>query len=139
MATLLTAGLEPAGILERLVDGWDRSPAVPRAPLPSVDIWHTDTELHIRMALAGLTVEHVEVEIGGGMLTVTGEHPGTPDDGRTWVRREQPTGRFERSFRLPAGVDADDVQVAFERGMLHITVAHRSGPQRIPITIHDAG
>lgn len=71
---------------------------------PPVDVFETEHELFIVVALPGVTPDSVSVVIDGGELYVIGERtmPALP---RAAVRRlEIPYGRFERHIDLPAGL-----------------------------------
>ena len=71
---------------------------------PPVDVFESDAELSIIIALPGVTPDDVTIVVDGGTLTVTGVRP-LPDESRDGVihRVEIPHGRFERRFALPGG------------------------------------
>jgi HSP20 family molecular chaperone IbpA len=71
---------------------------------PPVDIFETDIEVLVLVALPGVNPEHVEAIIDGADLLVTAMRV-LPSEVRTAVihRLELPQGRFERRIRLPAG------------------------------------
>lgn len=71
---------------------------------PPVDIFETEQELFVVIALPGVTPDSVRVVIDGGELFVIGERP-LPALSRAAVRRlEIPYGRFERHIDLPPGL-----------------------------------
>ncbi len=51
--------------------------------------------------------------------------------------RELRYGAFRREFALPDGVTADDIEAAYDRGMLHVRVRNVTKPaepaRKIPI------
>ena len=71
---------------------------------PPVDMFETEDELWILVALPGVAPERVEAAIDSGTLVVAGERP-MPTECRaaTIHRLEIPHGRFERRVELPAG------------------------------------
>lgn len=70
---------------------------------PPADIFETDRELSISIALPGVAPEQVEIVIDCGVLLVVGDRP-MPNPGMVAVRRlEIPYGRFERRIELPRG------------------------------------
>jgi len=71
---------------------------------PPVDIFETDIEVLVLVALPGVNPEHVEAIIDGADILVTAMRV-LPSELRTAVihRLELPQGRFERRIRLPAG------------------------------------
>ena len=71
---------------------------------PPADVYETEHELWIEIALPGVATQDLEVTVEGGVLVVRGERglPAVP--GPAVIRRmELPHGRFERRIRLPAG------------------------------------
>lgn len=70
---------------------------------PPVDVFETDRDLWILVALPGVDPERVEVAMDTGILIVAGERR-FPMESRAAVihRFEIPYGRFERRIRLPA-------------------------------------
>lgn len=96
--------LERAERLQRQFFQPRRSPARRPCWEPPVDIFETDEELWILVALVGVAPEQVEVVIDDGVLTVAGERrmPVGPREA-TIHRLEIPHGRFERQIHLPAG------------------------------------
>lgn len=98
--------LEQAGRLHRQFFHPGRSQAGCPTWEPPVDIFETEHELSILVALPGVASEQIEILIEGGSLLVLGERPmpGPPAGGATIHRIEIPYGRFERRIELPAGL-----------------------------------
>lgn len=71
---------------------------------PPVDVFETDNDLWISVALPGVLPEDVRILVQDRTLLVTGERP-LPVECRTGIihRVEIPHGRFERRIVLPAG------------------------------------
>jgi HSP20 family molecular chaperone IbpA len=71
---------------------------------PPVDIYETERELSIIVALPGVAPDQLEVVIDAATLLVLGERP-MPVTSRDAVihRLEIPYGRFERRIELPPG------------------------------------
>jgi HSP20 family protein len=67
-----------------------------------VDVFETEEELIILIALPGVDPEHITVSLEAGLLVVAGERP-LPREGRDAriLRLEIPHGRFERRIELP--------------------------------------
>ncbi|MDO9106075.1 MAG: Hsp20/alpha crystallin family protein [Methylovulum sp.] len=70
---------------------------------PPVDVYETQEDYKIMVALPGVAPEHISVILDGPCLIIGGRRhlPVSPDIA---IRRlEIPYGRFERSIELPAG------------------------------------
>ena len=71
---------------------------------PPADVFETDRELLIEVALPGVAAPEVQVEFQAGVLVVRGQRQLPKLPGRAVIRRmELPHGRFERQIRLAAG------------------------------------
>ncbi len=71
---------------------------------PPADVYETEWDLRIVVALPGVRANAVEVTVESGQLVVRGERDLPAIPGRAVIRRmELPHGRFQRRIRLPAG------------------------------------
>jgi HSP20 family protein len=94
---------------------------------PSVDVSETDQEIRIVADLPGVSEKDVEVTLSGDMLTIKGERKSEKDEkkeekGHTWHRVERSFGSFQRSMRMPAGIDPAKVAAEFKNGVLTVTL-----------------
>ncbi len=109
--------------------------------VPTADIFARGQDLVIRVELAGVEEEDVDVTFSGGVLTVSGERRSDLEDDLevSFYTRERFYGAFRRSMSLPEGVDADRINATFENGMLEISIgdafatAAPEEPRRISI------
>ncbi|MFP5348903.1 MAG: Hsp20/alpha crystallin family protein [Gammaproteobacteria bacterium] len=71
---------------------------------PPVDVFETENELYILVALPGVPPEQVQVEHEHGALIISGARPLPAGMRRASIHRlEVPYGRFERRLALPLG------------------------------------
>jgi HSP20 family protein len=92
--------------------------------IPPTDIFATDGDLVIRIEVAGVRPDDVDVTFSGGVLTVSGTRDtqlGAGGDGSFYIR-ERFRGAFRRAVTLPEGTDASDITAEFENGLVEITV-----------------
>lgn len=93
--------------------------------VPATDIFARDGDLVIRVELAGVHPEDVDLTFSQGTLTVAGQRLtelGAAKEDSFFVR-ERPYGAFRRSITLPAGVGDGDISAEFVDGLAEITVA----------------
>jgi HSP20 family protein len=77
----------------------------------------------IQVALPGVDPKDVKVSWMDNVLTIKGESKADHDTtGKDYFVREVVYGPFERSFRLPEGVDAAEVEAKYVSGMLEVRV-----------------
>jgi len=104
--------------------------------LPPADVLVTDDAVDVEMDVPGVGADSLEIELENETLTVRGERrwPHGAQDGP--VRRiERRFGRFERSLRVPPGLDADAIEATLRDGVLylHIPMPRAVRPQRVQI------
>jgi HSP20 family protein len=109
---------------------------------PGMDMYETDDALVIVLDLAGVDADRTEVHAEPHLLLVRGvrrerRSPSRPDEHRSYHALEIPYGRFERSVRLPPGLDTAEAHASYREGLLEITLPKRL-PHQVPITIEDA-
>lgn len=102
------------------------SPALPAARQaawePPVDVLETGKEVHVFVALPGVSADLVDAVIEGDELIVTGIRALPPELQTAVIHRlELPQGRFERRLRLPAG-KYDGIRCAAAEGCLQIVL-----------------
>ena len=99
---------------------------------PAVDIQETSRELRLDVELPGIREEDVEIEVENGILSVRGqksaERKEEGEEGRYHLV-ERSYGSFFRSFQLPQGVDAEQIEADFESGVLRIRIPKAALPQ----------
>ena len=112
------------GLFQRIVDGAPDEAAQPAAPwLPAAEGWLENGTYVIQLALPGVDPKDVEVSLMDNVLTVKGERKADPASaGTDYFVREVAYGAFQRSFALPEGVDAAQVQAKDANGMLEVRV-----------------
>ncbi|GAA1925511.1 Hsp20/alpha crystallin family protein [Nocardioides hwasunensis] len=93
--------------------------------VPSTDILAAGDDLVIRIELAGVDPADVDLRFSHGVLTVSGVRHADEDgqDASAFLVRERYYGEFRRSITLPEAVTADDIEAAFEDGLVTITVS----------------
>jgi HSP20 family protein len=103
----------------------------PREPVsshwsPPVDIYETSDEFVLVAEIPGVSQEDIDLELSDDLLVLRGERPTvTGDPAHSYHRIERPNGIFQRAFRLPAEVDASDVQAVYREGVLWVTLRKR--------------
>lgn len=71
---------------------------------PPIDIFETEHELWVIVALPGVTPDAVQVQIDGHMLVIAGARTLPPFTRKARIHRlEIPYGRFERRIALSSG------------------------------------
>ena len=114
-------------------EGQERTHA--NAWVPNADVFARGQDLVIRLELAGVAPEDIDVSFHENTLTVSGERGRDVEDVQFYVH-ERFYGVFRRSMTLPAGIDEEEISAEFDNGLVEITVeggAVSSEPRRIQV------
>lgn len=104
--------------------------------VPPVDMYEVNGNIELDVALPGVALDEVEVNIVGTTLTVKGEHK--KDETireEDYYRHEVFSGAFTRTVELPTYVNTDKVEARLEDGLLKIVVPKmaEAQPRRIEV------
>ena len=106
--------------------------------VPRIESAVRDNTLWVKADLPGVDPKEVEVEVEGNRLTLRGqrkvEHEGS-DKG--YFHCERQYGSFIRSFTIPEGVKAEDIQAKYHNGVLELSVPLPASvlPKKVNIAI----
>lgn len=91
--------------------------------IPPIDLVERNGVYELQAELPGLAEDQIEVKLSNGMLTIKGEKSSERmEDEDDYHLRERSFGSFQRSFRVPANVDADKIEARFDKGVLKVTL-----------------
>jgi HSP20 family protein len=109
-----------------------------RAYAPRIDFAETDSEIRVAAELPGIEEKDIHVSLDEGVLTIRGERTAEVknEDAKEVRHLESFHGKYERSLRLPAEVDADGVKAVYRNGILTVTLpkAPQAQPRVIQVT-----
>jgi HSP20 family protein len=112
------------------------------AATPAVDVVDKDTAIEVRAELPGMDEGDIDVKISGGLLTIHGEKKEEKEEGEAegnYYVSERRYGSFQRSFRIPDGIDLDKVDATFKKGVLIVTLPKTPEAQEKVKTIQVKG
>jgi HSP20 family protein len=115
-----------------------QTPGSVAAFVPPADLLVDDNGVHVYMDVPGLRSEDLEIELENDVLTVRGErpYPYERDQGSAPAHRiERGFGRFERSLRVPGGLDPDAIEASLSDGVLTLRIPKPQRPSARRIEI----
>jgi len=99
----------------------------------AVDVYETDHEIFLKSAIAGVTIEDLDVFLHNDMLTVRGvRHAEEKEDARYMVR-ECHWGPFSRSVILPTDIDPETISAVLKDGVLTICMTKIERSKKIEV------
>ncbi len=104
--------------------------------VPPVEMVTEGTDVLVRLELPGIDIDKdVEIEVHDSRLRVSGhreESIAEESEDRKVLVREHRYGSFRREFALPPGITGDDVEAAYENGILEIRIKGVTQPEPQP-------
>lgn len=136
--------IRDVGLHGREVGSEERERSHANAWVPATDIVAQGDDLLIRVELAGVAPDEVDLGFDHGVLTVAGRRRTqlSDDDPANFYVRERPYGEFRRSFTLPEGTRAGQISATFDNGLVEVVVrggVRSSRPTRIEIKDRSSG
>lgn len=110
---------------------WPRTEAWQIAP--AMDLVEKDGAFEITAELPGLEEKNVDVNVAGNTLTIRGEkreEKEEKDKHKQYYLSERRYGSFQRSFRIPVGVDVDRIEASFSKGVLKVLLPKTAEAQQ---------
>jgi len=115
-----TFDLEP---LWSRVTAWER--------VPAVDVIEKDHAYEITAELPGMDESNIDVTVADETLIIKGEKKQEKEEKqKDYYVSERHYGSFQRSFRLPSGVDKDKIEAVFKNGVLTLTLPKSAEAQQ---------
>src|SRR3954463_287421 len=91
--------------------------------VPNTDVYATDSGLVIKVELAGMRSEHLEITVEGNRLKISGTRPdGCRAPKCSFLVMEINYGPFESVLELPQGYDLGQAKASYLNGFLRIDV-----------------
>ena len=122
---------KPSREIDTLFDNFWRTPSVFDRPLftrseisaPVVDVAQHDKDYEVTAELPGLDAADIDVKFTHDMLTISAKRrKRRKKKKKDYYLSERKYGSFQRSFRLPDGIDADKIEAKFDKGVLKVAL-----------------
>jgi HSP20 family protein len=106
--------------------------------VPAVDIFEEPEAIRITAEVPGVKPEDVKISLENNVMTIRGTKEQVAAERTERVHRYERTyGAFERSFALPATVDAGAIKATYEHGILTVTLpkVEKAKPREIQVQV----
>jgi HSP20 family protein len=96
------------------------------ARVPAVNISESENNYHVELAAPGLKKEDFKLNLDRNQLSISVETSAEHQDNqKNYSKREYSYGSFLRSFTLPESADVNQIEAAYQDGILRIDIAKR--------------
>lgn len=110
--------------------------------VPNTDVYQAEGGLVIKVELAGMRKEDLELTTEGDRLTIRGQRPdGCRGSKCRFLVMEINYGAFESIIELPPGFDLAQAKAAYQNGFLRIDVPEKmaAGTGTVVVPVRGAG
>ncbi len=106
---------------------------------PLINLAEDRDHVYVEALAPGIDPESVDLAVVRNVLTISGEKRRLPEDLQTEAihRSERAAGKFVRSIELPMEIDPDQVEAAYQHGVLKVTLpkAAAAKPKQISVSV----
>ena len=90
---------------------------------PRIDVSESDKAVEVSIELPGMDEKEIDVSVTDDVLTIRGEKKAEREEkNKGYYLSERSYGSFHRSIPLPSGVDSDNAEARFRKGVLTVTL-----------------
>jgi len=128
--------------MNRLLEGWATMPTgagVANAFIPPAELQETPESIRLKIEVPGLQPDDFEVQVTAEAVSVKGERKTeTKSEENGSMRTEFRYGRFQRVIPLPARIQNDKVEAAYDTGVLTLTLPKAEAEQHkiVKVKVH---
>ena len=109
--------------------------------VPNTDVYATDNGLVIKVELAGMRSDNLEITVEGNRLRISGNRPdGCRASKASFLVMEINYGAFECVIEIPEGYELCQAKAAYQNGFLRVEVpqaVRSSKPHLVPVSEED--
>lgn len=113
-----------------------------RVFVPPMDLVEADQQYNMSLELPGCSKDDVHVNVEENMLTISAEkRQEQKEDNEKFHKTERMYGKMQRSIRLPGNANKDEINAAFNDGVLKVTIpkleqTQQSAPQAKTVPVN---
>ena len=114
----------------------DREFSASTSWVPNTDVYATEAGLVVKVELAGMRREDLELTVEGNRLKISGQRPdGCRAPKCTFLVMEINYGDFESVIELPDGYDLSHAKASYQNGFLRVDVPIRKASASPAVSI----
>lgn len=100
--------------------------------IPPVNIKETEQLYTVGLVAPGLKKEDFTIEVDNGLLTISYRHEAEKEEVQNgkFTRKEFTQSSFKRSFTLPENINEDEINAAYQDGILNIALPKKAEEEK---------
>lgn len=100
-----------------------------------LDMYETENDLIVKVALPGVKPENVNLQVQGDQLTIDANMPEQKQENATYHYRGMTSGEYHHQITLPEPIDVNKIEATFENGVITIRMqkSEQAKPKKIQI------
>lgn len=106
---------------------------------PATNVFETEKDFRIELLLPGFPKEDVQINYHKNLLTIKVNKEETKEEKSEeykYAHREFGSFNFEKNFKVPNTVDAENISAKFENGVLHLVLPKKEeAVEKAPVDI----
>ena len=104
---------------------------------PPLDVYEDKDSFTVLLDLPGLKRQDIEITLREQDLAISGERRAEQNKGEQGFRAERFYGGFQRTVKLPAQVEANNVKASYQDGILKVVLpkAEAAKPKQIAVSV----
>lgn len=100
-----------------------RPPRLGASGFAAADAVEQERRYLVSLELPGMSEKDIDITLTEDMLTISGEKSGErKEEKENFYLAERQYGSFQRTFRVPPGVDREKIEAKYEKGVLTLTL-----------------
>lgn len=129
--------------MDRLWDDFDSAQGTGALPAtssagstwPLINLYDAESNLVLTADIPGVSEKNLQINIGNGTLSVSGDRKGDAPEGYSVHRQERGAVRFARSVSLPCNIEGERTTATVKDGVLTVTMpkAPEARPRQIAV------
>jgi len=101
---------------------------------PAVNIIENKDDFQLELAAPGLNKNDFKLKMNNNILSITGQKESSKEENETqYTRKEFCYSSFERSFTLPNSVNSENINAAYDNGVLKISIPKKEEAKEKPV------
>jgi len=105
---------------------------------PVVNVEETENNFQISAELPGMEKKDIQISVENNVLSISGEKKFEDETkNKNYHRVERSYGKFHRSFKIPGGVDVNNIDASYKNGVLNLTLPkmEEAKPKQIEVKV----